>query len=184
MTKCCSGLCIDLLHQVSKRSFEVINICSIRLLADCWNCCQFERDLGFTYELTRVEDPKFGTFEVLKHFDDLKNFLITYSIIHILVTKINYLVPFHCQHHQIHGRNQPGQWSWSPSDGLLERLDGVSGQQTDRYGPFCIKGRLAHHICCFRRESTWTFYCYNILLIFIVFNGEKVCWKLDHYNDN
>ena len=40
-------------------------------------------------------------------------------------------------------------WSWSPSDGLLERLDGGPGQQTDRYGPFCIKGRLAYQICCF-----------------------------------
>ena len=39
--KCCSGLCVDLLRK-------------------------FEEDLGFTYELTRVADPKWGTLEV-KH---------------------------------------------------------------------------------------------------------------------
>ena len=38
-TKCCSGLCIDLLRK-------------------------FEAELGFTYELQRVEDPKWGTFQV------------------------------------------------------------------------------------------------------------------------
>ena len=37
--KCCSGLCIDLLTK-------------------------FEDELGFTYELVRTEDPKFGIFEV------------------------------------------------------------------------------------------------------------------------
>ena len=147
MTKCCSGLCIDLLHQVSKRSFEVINIYSIRLLDDCWNCCQFERDLGFTYELTRVEDPKFGTFEVLKHFYDYKFFLITkqsfmfrsqkYDVSFLYIANITKIMVAIIM-------------VMSPSDGLLERVDGVSGQQTDRYGPFCIKGRLAFQICCFR----------------------------------
>ena len=39
--KCCSGLCVDLLRK-------------------------FEDDLGFTYELTRVQDPKWGTLEVYK----------------------------------------------------------------------------------------------------------------------
>ena len=37
--KCCSGLCIDLLTKV-------------------------EEELGFTYELVRTPDPKWGTFEV------------------------------------------------------------------------------------------------------------------------
>ena len=37
--KCCSGLCVDLLRK-------------------------FEDDLGFTYELVRAVDPKWGTFEV------------------------------------------------------------------------------------------------------------------------
>jgi hypothetical protein len=37
--KCCSGLCIDLLTK-------------------------FEDELGFTYELVRTDDPKWGTFEV------------------------------------------------------------------------------------------------------------------------
>ena len=37
--KCCSGLCVDLLRK-------------------------FEDDLGFSYELVRAEDPKWGTFEV------------------------------------------------------------------------------------------------------------------------
>ena len=37
--KCCSGLCVDLLRK-------------------------FEDDLGFTYDLTRVRDPKWGTLEV------------------------------------------------------------------------------------------------------------------------
>ena len=40
--KCCSGLCVDLLRK-------------------------FEDDLGFTYELVRAEDPKWGTFEVVIH---------------------------------------------------------------------------------------------------------------------
>ena len=39
VTKCCSGLCVDLLRK-------------------------FEDDLGFTYELVRAVDPKYGTFEV------------------------------------------------------------------------------------------------------------------------
>ena len=34
----------------------------------------------------------------------------------------------------------------SPSDGFLERVDGGAGQQTDRYGPFCIKGRLDRYV--------------------------------------
>ena len=146
MTKCCSGLCIDLLHQVSKRSFELINICSIRLLTDCWNCCQFERDLGFTYELTRVEDPKFGTFEVLKHFYDYKFFLITKQSCfgHKNMMSLSFTLPTSPKSWS------QSAWSWLPSDGLLERVDGVSGQQTDRYGPFCIKGRLAYQIRRFR----------------------------------
>ena len=40
--KCCSGLCIDLLTKV-------------------------EEELGFTYELVRTPDPKWGTFEVRPH---------------------------------------------------------------------------------------------------------------------
>ena len=39
--KCCSGLCIDLLTK-------------------------FEDELGFTYDLVRTDDPKWGTFEVCK----------------------------------------------------------------------------------------------------------------------
>ena len=39
VTKCCSGLCVDLLRK-------------------------FEDDLGFTYELVRAADPKYGTYEV------------------------------------------------------------------------------------------------------------------------
>jgi hypothetical protein len=39
VTQCCSGLCIDLLRK-------------------------FEDELGFSYDLVRVEDPKWGTFEV------------------------------------------------------------------------------------------------------------------------
>ena len=40
--KCCSGLCIDLLTK-------------------------FEDELGFTYELVRTNDPKWGTLEVNRH---------------------------------------------------------------------------------------------------------------------
>lgn len=39
VTQCCSGFCIDLLEK-------------------------FKNDLGFTYELNRVDDPKFGTHVV------------------------------------------------------------------------------------------------------------------------
>ena len=73
VSKCCSGLCIDLLHKVTapiffqisfrEMQFELI-MKNIAIWANYWNH-QFESDLGFTYELTRVEDPKFGTFEVL-----------------------------------------------------------------------------------------------------------------------
>jgi len=41
VSKCCYGLCVDLLHK-------------------------FESDLGFSYALTRVDDPKFGTYELGK----------------------------------------------------------------------------------------------------------------------
>ena len=44
--KCCSGLCIDLLTK-------------------------FEDELGFTYELVRTNDPKWGTFEVRIEFIDI-----------------------------------------------------------------------------------------------------------------
>lgn len=40
VTQCCSGFCIDLLEK-------------------------FSDDLGFTYELNRVDDPKFGTHVVI-----------------------------------------------------------------------------------------------------------------------
>ena len=39
VTKCCSGLCIDLLRK-------------------------FEDELGFSYDLVRASDPKWGTIEV------------------------------------------------------------------------------------------------------------------------
>ena len=45
--KCCSGMCVDLLRK-------------------------FEDDLGFSYELVRAEDPKWGTFEVVKSFSSVK----------------------------------------------------------------------------------------------------------------
>ena len=38
-SQCCSGLCVDLLRK-------------------------FEEDIGFTYDLVRVADPKWGTLEV------------------------------------------------------------------------------------------------------------------------
>ena len=41
VTKCCSGLCVDLLRK-------------------------FEDDHGFTYELVRALDPEYGTYEVNK----------------------------------------------------------------------------------------------------------------------
>jgi ionotropic glutamate receptor NMDA 2B len=43
VTQCCSGFCIDLLEK-------------------------FSDDLGFTYELIRVDDPKFGTHVVTYKF--------------------------------------------------------------------------------------------------------------------
>ncbi len=38
-TKCCSGLCVDLLRK-------------------------FQEEIGFSYDLVRVADPKWGTLEV------------------------------------------------------------------------------------------------------------------------
>lgn len=42
-SKCCSGMCVDLLSK-------------------------FQDEMGFSYELARVADPKFGTFEVQYSF--------------------------------------------------------------------------------------------------------------------
>jgi ionotropic glutamate receptor NMDA 2B len=50
VTQCCSGFCIDLLEK-------------------------FSDDLGFTYELIRVDDPKFGTHVVTYKFHSMVRLL-------------------------------------------------------------------------------------------------------------
>ena len=53
--RCCSGLCIDLLTK-------------------------FEDELGFTYELVRTDDPKFGTLEVYINIIINNNCNITFLV--------------------------------------------------------------------------------------------------------
>ena len=146
--KCCSGLCIDLLHKVichhllSLRQFEQIII----ILG------QFESDLGFTYELTRVEDPKFGTFEVCQHMSCYPHPFWwppqLSSLLHVIIS------------------------SWFSSDGDLERTDGCFGEQADRHGSLCVEG-FFKQVFLLNNSGSWKWDSTKLLVSEFIFQTSS-----------